>query len=100
MAALDLRADLGVVPQERRVTLHAVPTETRYITREQDELLTRPEMASRMRVSLPTFDRMRYEGTRMGFPMPVVTWGHRRIVLFRPRDVEAWGAEYERRRAA
>jgi hypothetical protein len=56
-------------------------------------------MAARMRLSLPTFDRMRYEGARMGFPMPVVTWG-RRIVLFRPGLVEAWGAEYERRKAA
>jgi predicted DNA-binding transcriptional regulator AlpA len=78
------------------MTLHAVPTETRP---DDGLLLTRPEMAARMRVSLPTFDRMRYEGTRMGFPMPVVTWG-RRIVLFRPGLVEAWGAEYERRKAA
>jgi predicted DNA-binding transcriptional regulator AlpA len=78
------------------MTLHVVPAEPRP---DDGLLLTRPEMAARMRVSLATFDRMRYEGTRMGFPMPVVTWG-RRIVLFRPREIEAWGAEYERRKAA
>jgi phage terminase Nu1 subunit (DNA packaging protein) len=43
------------------VTLHAVPTETRYITREQ--------LAERMGCSVKTVDRLKAEG------MPFVSWG-------------------------
>jgi hypothetical protein len=71
------------------VTVHSLPT----------TLLTRPEMAETMRISLRTFDEMRYEGKQQGFPCPQVTWGRRRV-LFRPCDVERWGAEMQRRRAA
>jgi phage terminase Nu1 subunit (DNA packaging protein) len=48
-----------------------------------DELLTRHELASAMRVSVRTVDQMRAEG------MPTVTWG-RRLVRFRLREAMEW----------
>jgi phage terminase Nu1 subunit (DNA packaging protein) len=50
------------------VTLRALPSETRYITREQ--------LAERMGCSVKTVDRMKADG------MPYVSWG-RRMTRFR-----------------
>ena len=53
--------------------IHAVP----------DELLTRKELATAMRVSVRTVDAMKADG------MPCVTWGRRRV-LFRLHAAMAW----------
>jgi phage terminase Nu1 subunit (DNA packaging protein) len=69
-----------------------VGSEPRAIHALPDQLLTRPELAAAMRVSLRTIDDMRSQG------MPCVTWGRRRV-LFRLRDAMAW-AEQQQREAA
>jgi phage terminase Nu1 subunit (DNA packaging protein) len=55
------------------VSLRAVP----------NELLTRAELADRMRCSVKTIDRMKADG------MPHVTWG-RRMVRFEPHAAMSW----------
>jgi hypothetical protein len=58
------------------------------ITSSFDRLVTRQELASLMRVSVPTIDRMRREG------MPCVTWG-RRLVRFRVGEAIAWAEQQQ-----
>jgi phage terminase Nu1 subunit (DNA packaging protein) len=68
------------------MTLHAVPSETRYITREQ--------LAERMGCSVRTVDRMKADG------MPYVTWG-RRLTRYDPNKAIPWAIEYgDKRRDA
>lgn len=67
---------------ERPFDLRAVP----------DELLTRYELATIMRSSVSTVDRMKADG------MPFVPWG-RRGVRFRLRDALAFAETYERKAA-
>jgi phage terminase Nu1 subunit (DNA packaging protein) len=63
------------------MTLHAVPTETRYITREQ--------LAERMGCSVKTVDRLKGEG------MPFVSWG-RRLTRFDADAAMRWAAQQRR----
>jgi excisionase family DNA binding protein len=63
------------------VTLRALPTETRYITREQ--------LAERMGCSVKTVDRLKADG------MPHVTWG-RRLIRFDADEAMRWAANKRR----
>lgn len=58
-----------------------------------DELVTRDELASMMRVSVSTIDRMHRDG------MPSITWG-RRLIRFRVREAMAWAEAQQQREAA
>jgi phage terminase Nu1 subunit (DNA packaging protein) len=83
------------------VTLHAVPTETRYITgdvrelpiREDEPYLTRQELAHALGISVSAVDDRRREG------MPSETWGMR-TRRFQLSRCKAWLRERERKRAA
>ena len=55
-----------------------------------DELLTRVELAERMRVSLRTVDHLKKQG------MPFVPWTGT-MVRFRAREAMAWAEAYGRR---
>lgn len=57
-----------------------------------DELVTRPELAKAMHVSLRTVDRLKAEG------MPHVTWG-RHLVRFRLREAMTWAEQHGRKAA-
>jgi phage terminase Nu1 subunit (DNA packaging protein) len=63
------------------VTLRALPSETRYITREQ--------LAERMGCSVKTVDRLKGEG------MPFVSWG-RRMTRFDADAAMRWAAQQRR----
>jgi phage terminase Nu1 subunit (DNA packaging protein) len=63
------------------MTLRALPSETRYITREQ--------LAERMGCSVKTVDRMKADG------MPYLTYG-RRLVRFDADEALRWAANQRR----